>query len=139
MNLLPAVCPVCAGTLVVQQAHCRQCDTTLSGTFEPTASSEFADDKLPVLRRFALLSAEQLTFLEAFVRSEGKLNRMQEEVGLSYPTLRLRLDEMLKALGFTPRDEEKARDQERRQILDELQAGRISPADAMEMLRKGKN
>jgi hypothetical protein len=139
MNRLPAVCPVCAGTLVVQQAHCRQCDTTLSGTFEPTPGSEFADDKLPVLRRFALLSGEQLTFLEAFVRSEGKLNRMQEEVGMSYPTLRLRLDEMLKTLGFTPRDEEKARDQERRQILDELQAGRISPADAMEMLRKGKN
>jgi len=58
---------------------------------------------------------------------------------LSYPTLRLRLDEVLKALGFTPREEEKARDLERRQILDELQAGRISPADAMELLRKSKS
>jgi hypothetical protein len=64
---------------------------------------------------------------------------MQEEVGLSYPTLRLRMDELLKTLGFTPREEEKARDQERRQILDELQAGRLSPADAMELLRKAKN
>lgn len=139
MNRLPASCPLCDGPLVVQQIYCRQCDTTLSGTFEPTMGAEFADDKLPVLRRFALLSAEQLTFLETFVRCEGKLNRMQEEVGLSYPTLRLRLDEVLKGLGFTPREEEKARDQERRQILDELQAGRISPADAMELLRKSKN
>ncbi len=139
MNRLPPGCPLCDGPLVVQQIYCRQCDTTLSGTFEPTIGSEFADEKLPVLRRFARLSAEQLTFVEAFVRCEGKLNRMQDEVGLSYPTVRLRLDELLKDMGFTPREEEKARDQERRQILDELQAGRISPADAMELLRKSKN
>lgn len=139
MNRMPNGCPLCDGPLVVQQIYCRQCDTTLSGTFEPTVGTEFADEKLPVLRRFALLSTEQLNFLEAFVRSEGKLNRMQEEVGLSYPTLRLRLDEMLKTMGFTPKEEEKARDQERRQILDELQAGNISPADAMELLRKSKN
>jgi hypothetical protein len=139
MNRLPSHCLICEGPLVVQQIHCRQCDTTLSGTFEPTAGAEFAEDKLPVLRRFALLSADQLNLLEAFVRCEGKMNRLQEEVGLSYPTLRLRLDELLKTLGFTPKEEEKARDQERRQILDELQAGRISPADAMEMLKKSRN
>lgn len=139
MNRLPTTCPICAGPLVVQQIHCRQCDTTLSGSFEPTGGAEFADEQLPVLRRFAQLSAEQLTFLEAFVRCEGKLNRMQEEVGLSYPTLRARLDEMLKTLGYTPREEEKARDLERRQILDELQAGKLSPAEAMEMLRRAKS
>ena len=98
MNSLPAVCPLCSGTLVVREAHCRQCDTTLTGTFEPAAVTDFAVEKLPVLRRLAQLSPEQLTFLEAFIRCEGKLNRMQEEVGLSYPTLRARLDDVLRSL-----------------------------------------
>ncbi len=138
MNRLPTSCPICTGPLVVESIHCRQCDTVFSGSFEPTGGADFAEEKMPILRLLAQLSVEQLTFLESFVRNEGKLNRMQEEVGLSYPTLRARLDEMLKALGYTPREEEKAKEADRRHVLDELQAGRISAAEAAELLKRSR-
>ncbi|MCS7040981.1 MAG: DUF2089 domain-containing protein, partial [Caldilineales bacterium] len=91
--------------------------------------------QLPVLRRFARLSPEQLRFLEAFVRCEGRLNRLQEEIGLSYPTLRSRLHEILETLGYLPTETEKTRAQERRRILDDLAAGAITAAEAAELLR----
>jgi hypothetical protein len=135
---LPAQCPFCEGPLVVQSFHCRQCDTTVSGHFVPGAGGEFDEAQLPVLRRFAKLTPEQLQFLEAFVRSEGRLNRLQEEIGLSYPTLRSRLDDVVRDLGFTPREEERAKAVDRMQVLADLQAGNISAEDAARLLREGR-
>ena len=136
MKNLPDECPFCSGDLVVRDLHCRQCDTTFHGHFSPGAGSEFEEEKLPVLRRFAMLSPEQLELLESFVLCEGKLNRLQEEVGLSYPTLRARLNEMLRVMGFSPREEEKAQRLERRQILDDLAAGKMSAEEATRLLRE---
>lgn len=140
MNQLPTSCPICEGELLVQSVHCRQCDTTLSGRFSPGPLGEFDEAQLPVLRRFARLSNEQLQLLESFVRCEGKLNRLQEEVGVSYPTLRARLDEMIRALGFAPRQEaeEGATHVNRHQILEDLRAGKISADEAARLLREGR-
>jgi hypothetical protein len=91
---------------------------------------------MPVLRRFARLAPEQLDLLEAFVRCEGKLNRLQEEIGMSYPTLRSRLNEMLRAMGFTPQEQEKGQKLERRQILEDLAAGKMTATDAAALLRE---
>lgn len=134
MNRVPVSCPLCEGTLVAQSLHCRQCDTTLSGQFALDGGAEFDEAKLPILRRFAQLSTDQLQLLEGFVRCEGRLNRLQEEVGLSYPTLRARLDELLQALGFSPR-EEKSELLDRRQILAQLREGKITAAEAERLLR----
>lgn len=139
MNRLPTECPLCEGTLIVQSAHCRQCDTTLSGHFTPGPAAEFEEEQLPVLRRFARLSPEQLQLLEGFIRCEGKLNRLQEEMSISYPTLRSRLDELIRALGFTPREEEKSESVDRRQILNDLQEGRINADDAARLLRTARH
>ncbi len=139
MNQLPTVCPFCQGELVIQSLHCRQCDTTISGQFSTQAISDFDEEKLPVLRRLAVLSPEQLHFLEAFVRCEGKLNRLEEEIGLSYPTLRSRLNELVRDLGFTPREEEKAKSVDRRKVLNDLQMGRISAEQAAQLLRDARS
>ncbi|MCW5860202.1 MAG: DUF2089 family protein, partial [Caldilineales bacterium] len=93
----------------------------------------------PVLRRFARLSPEQLELMEAFVRCEGKLNRLQEEVGLSYPTLRSRLNDMLQVMGFTPPQQETPPRVERKQVLDDLAAGKISAAEAATLLREARS
>lgn len=135
MLTLPARCPFCDDALVITEMYCRQCDVTMRGRFAPGPVAEFDEAQLPVLRRFARLSPEQLRFLEAFVRCEGRLNRLQEEVGLSYPTLRSRLHEMLETLGYLPTETEKTRAQERRRILDDLAAGAITAAEAAELLR----
>ena len=112
-----------------------QCDTTIQGRFEPGATAAFDEAKLPVLQRFARLSPEQLALLETFVRCEGKLNRVQEEVGLSYPTLRSRLNEMLSTMGFVPEEEQQDQQVERRQILDDLAAGKLNADEATKLLR----
>ncbi len=108
---------------------------TLRGHFTPGPVAAFTAAQLPILHRFAQLSPEQLELLDAFVRCEGKLNRLQEVVGLSYPTLRSRLNDMLEALGVTPEVEDKARQIDRARILDQVAAGKLSAAEAADLLR----
>jgi len=91
--------------------------------------------------RFMRLTSEQLQFIETFVRCEGKLNRMESEMAMSYPTLRSRLLEVIRALGYEPGREEPAirvSDEERKRVLDELDRGRISADEAMRILQGGE-
>lgn len=127
MNPLPTACPICkASDLTVTGFFCRECDSRVEGRFL-------------VETPFGGLTPEQMEFAATFIRCEGKFNRMEEELGMSYPTLRGRLHEMIRAMGFEPgRDEptplpEKAR----RQILAQLEAGEIDYEAAMEQLQGG--
>jgi hypothetical protein len=129
MKTLPGKCPICGENLTVTRIHCRNCDTTLEGQFS-----------LGVLE---LLSKEQLLFVETFVRCEGKLNRMEKEMGLSYPTLRSRLTELIRAMGYEVGQEEPApatsvvSDEDRHRVLEDLAAGRISTEQAVKSLQGG--
>ncbi|MBX7214903.1 MAG: DUF2089 domain-containing protein [Thermoflexales bacterium] len=128
MNNLPAKCPICSGDVTVTELHCPSCDTTLRGHFSPSVSP------------FPGLSAEQIDFVRAFIKCEGKMNRLEGELNLSYPTLRARLQEVIRAMGFEPaRDEErppqKLSDEERRRVLDDLDKGNITSEQAMALLR----
>ena len=116
-------CPVCGGDLTVTRLHCESCDTTIDGRFANGA--------------FAGLTPEQLDFIETFVRCEGKITRMEEEMALSYPTIRNRLLEVIRALGYEPGKEEAAEpsDEKRRSVLEELDAGKISAEEAMHLLQ----
>ena len=116
-------CPVCKDELVVTRLYCPSCDTTVEGRF--------------TTGHFANLTQEQLSFIVTFVRNEGKLNRMEEDLGLSYPTIRNRLHDVIRALGFEPGKEEipDIDDEKRRSVLEELDAGKISAEDAMRILR----
>jgi hypothetical protein len=91
-----ATCPICSGELAVTRLHCRSCGTTLEGDFN--------------VGRFARLSRDQFALLESFLRSRGNLKEMERELGISYPTVRARVDSLLRALGLgegddTPMDE----------------------------------
>jgi hypothetical protein len=111
--------------MVVTRLHCRSCDSALEGTF--------------ALSRFARLTPEQVGFLETFVRCQGKLNWMGEELNLSYPTVRSRLHDLVRALGFEVSEEPPAELRqrsavERQGVLDELAAGKITAQQALELL-----
>ena len=126
MNTIPTNCPFCGGQVTVTRLYCPECDTTIEGRF--------------TYQPFAQLSSEQYRFIETFVRCEGKLNRMQDELGLSYPTIRNRLNEVIRALGYEPggSDESEAlTDEQRQDILASLESGSISADEALRML-KGK-
>ncbi|MCY3900424.1 MAG: DUF2089 domain-containing protein [Caldilineaceae bacterium] len=127
MNPLPTACPICqASDLTVTGFFCRECDSRVEGRFL-------------VETPFAGLTQEQMEFAATFIRCEGKFNRMEEELGLSYPTLRGRLHEMIRAMGFEPGRDEPAplAEKARRQILAQLEAGEIDYEAAMEQLQGG--
>jgi len=118
-------CPVCGESLNVTRLHCRHCDTTLEGQF--------------ALGRFYQLSPEQLAFVETFVRCEGKITRVQEELGLSYPAVRARLNDAIRGLGYEVKEEEPTLPlADRQAVLDDLAKGKISPDEALKLLRTGE-
>jgi hypothetical protein len=115
-------CPVCGDRLSVSRLHCRTCDSALEGQFS--------------LGRFYQLSPEQLSFVETFIRCEGKLTRVQDELNMSYPTARARLTEVIRALGYEVDEEvETISPEERKSILTQLAAGDISSEQAVELLK----
>jgi len=84
-----STCPVCSSELTVTRLNCRSCGTTLEGEFS--------------VGRFGRLTREQTLLLESFLRSRGNLRDMERELGISYPTVRSRVEALVRALGFGPR------------------------------------
>ncbi|MDD4578058.1 MAG: DUF2089 domain-containing protein [Anaerolineaceae bacterium] len=125
MNQLPKNCPICQGNVVVTRFFCPDCQTSVEGNFVAQQSP------------FQNLTADQMNFLLTFVRSEGRLNRMEEILGLSYPTLKNRLNDVIMALGFQPEKEVrfKLSDSHRQQILYDLENGRIDSTQALRYLQ----
>jgi hypothetical protein len=84
-----ATCPVCSSELTITRLQCHSCGTTLEGEFS--------------VGRFGRLDREQVALLESFLRSRGNLRDMERELGISYPTVRARVESLIRALGFGPR------------------------------------
>ncbi len=123
MNQIPGQCPICQSTLEITKVYCRNCDTTLEGHFQYGNPLQ-------------QLTPEQLSFMIIFVRNEGKINRVGEEMGMSYPTVRGRLHDLIRALGFEIGEEEEPGlpEEERRAILDALSQGTLSSEEALKRL-----
>jgi hypothetical protein len=121
MYPVPTECPVCHDDLLVTRLACRNCGTALEGRF--------------TLERFFQLTPEQLHFVELFLRCEGKINRVQEELGLSYPTVRSRLVDVIRALGYEAGEEREADDEHRQEILERLARREISSEEASRLLQ----
>lgn len=122
-------CPMCEAELVVTHLRCQQCGTGLEGVFQ--------------LTKFDRLSRDQLRFVDVFVKNRGVIRDVEHELGISYPTVRSRLDEVISALGYDAAsgDDGAATTGDvpspprRREILDRLAAGEISPDEAVVQLR----
>jgi len=123
MRPAPTRCPICQSELTVAKLHCSSCDTTIEGNF---VSSQFSN-----------LTAEQMEFVFTFVRCEGKINRMEKEFELSYPTIRNRLHEVIRALGYEPGkdDSPEIEAEKRSNTIADLEAGKITAEQAMRILR----
>lgn len=120
-------CPFCGQELEVRRLQCPGCHTTIDGVF--------------TLGRFQRLSPEQLAFLDVFVKNRGVIRDVEKELGISYPTVRSRLDDLIRALGYEVREEapppEAAEDAERRrETLERLKSGEISAEQALKLLRR---
>lgn len=123
MNPVIGLCPICRSNLEVTRLHCRNCDTTLDGHF--------------ALGRLYHLNKEQLEFVEIFIRCEGKITRVEQEMGMSYPAVRARLNDVIRALGYEvgETDKDAASEETRRNVLQDVAEGRLSAEEAVEILR----
>lgn len=122
MHALPSQCPICGGEVVVTGLSCRSCGTNIQGRFSS--------------RNFSQLTPQQMDFVETFVRLEGKITHMEKELGLSYPTIRNRLHEVIRSLGYEPGGDGGLPEDKRSQILDDLDSGKISADEAIKLLNQ---
>ncbi len=136
-------CPVCQGGMTVAELQCNHCKTSVHSQFD--------------LCRFCRLPADQYSFIELFLRCEGNLTRVGEELGISYPTVRNRLQNALNALQLNeePSSEHSTvtfsysvssasaqqtaepadHTAKRREVLDALAHGDMSAEEAAQILK----
>ena len=115
---MPTHCPITGEPLEVTRLECPESGVSIEGRFLPN--------------EFALLSGEPLEFLRLFVKVRGNLKEVERILGLSYPTVRLRFDAMLKALGYEAAEEVQG---ERANIIGSLEKGEITAEEATSRLQ----
>jgi hypothetical protein len=122
---LPGNCPFCGGLVDVTAFACRDCDAAVEGRFAPN--------------KLAALDAAQAEFVLAFVKNRGNIKELERELGVSYPTVRARLDDVIRALGFkvgedaTAAEEARAR---RADVLAAVERGEMTAAEAADAIKK---
>lgn len=128
INTAPTQCPVCAADLRVTHLQCMACGTEVNGNF--------------ALGRLAGLREPHASMIELFLQARGNVKEMERALGLSYPTVRARLEEAFVAAGFGREadrvSDEAQRSRLRAEILNDLEAGNIGPEEAAERLRELK-
>jgi hypothetical protein len=118
MDKLTSTCPCCSGKMEIERLKCAKCDVKVEG-------------RIPI-PRLARLPAEDREFVELFVRSSGSLKAVASKLGISYPTVRARLDRIIRSLEEEVESERDAR----HRILDEIEKGTISVDEAIQRLRE---
>lgn len=112
-------CPVCAGPLLVTGLTCERCGTKIVGKFQ--------------VSEFYKLSADQMSFVKTFLRCRGNIKEIERELGISYPTVKNRLNQVIEALGFEVAQESPSKE-ERLEVLKRLEDGGISFREALDLL-----
>ncbi|GLC30381.1 DUF2089 domain-containing protein [Clostridium omnivorum] len=113
-------CPVCNSKLTVTKLKCRKCNTVIENDFE--------------LSKFSYLSSEQLNFIEVFMKCRGNIKDVERELGISYPTVRGKLEEVISSLGYTPAKIKE--DNNNSDIISKLEKGEITAEQAINLLKK---
>lgn len=112
-------CPVCSGKLKVVKLKCDKCSTIIENNFK--------------LSKFEYLDLEQLNFVETFLKCRGNIKDVEKELGISYPTVRAKLDDVITALGYSAVKKQAVNSKE---IIDMLEKGEITPDQAVNMLKE---
>jgi hypothetical protein len=115
-----SLCPVCDGQLEPVKLQCGSCDLTVEGKFPIT--------------RLGLLGGDQQRFVEAFLVARGNIKEVERDLGISYPTVRKRLEEVVQALGYAS---ESGR-LEQQEILDAIDRGDLSPQEGIKMMKDAR-
>ncbi len=122
----PGKCPVCGEKLSITKLSCPQCSTAIEGDFQPC--------------EFCRLPEDDLEFVKVFIRCRGNIKDVEKELRISYPTVRGKLDSVIRNLGYEVSPKEVIKENEdktaaRNGILDQLSKGEISPKEATEQIK----
>ena len=125
----PGKCPVCQHDLQITKLSCSYCRTQIEGQFEPN--------------EFCGLGPDELHFLKTFIKCRGNIKDVERELGISYPTVKSKLNQLIESLGFHVADPDtesvnEDRQKEKQTILMELETGIIDAKEAKERLAKLK-
>lgn len=116
-------CPVCGDMMHIARLECDNCGTAMEGHF--------------LLNSLSRLSMDHLDFLESFIRNRGVIKDIEVDLGISYPTVKSRLEEVIKSLGYSTAEDRLRPSQvreERRTILEQLRTKKISSEEAARKL-----
>lgn len=114
-------CPVCGGDTSVTKIGCDSCGTEIKGSFQ--------------LCKFCRLTTEQKTFIDVFIKCRGNIKEVEKELGVSYPTVKNRLEDVAGALGYQSEQSGTA-SAKRKEVLDRLNKGEISAEEAINLLKE---
>ncbi len=106
-------------------SRCPDCSISIEGEFAP-----------PALLK---LTGAQIDFVEVFIKNRGVIREVERELGVSYPTVRARLDEVITALGYSAKSAPETSTSEdsgsrRRSVLADLKDGKLTPEEALAAL-----
>ena len=116
----PSDCPVCGDRLAVTRLGCGSCGTELAGLFSSCA--------------FCALNESETEMLRVFLASRGNLRDLEKHLGVSYPTARLRFNQLLEKLGLAEPTGTAPAGLTREQVLAEVASGALSPSEAEALL-----
>lgn len=114
-------CPICESSISITEIKCQSCNTTIRGEFK--------------LCKFCQLTKEHKDFAEIFIKNRGNIKEIEKELGISYPTVKGKLDGLIEALGYkSPVGSLTA--ERRKDILEKLNNGEISSEEALQLLNE---
>ena len=114
-------CPACGNETEVTRITCNSCETVIEGHF--------------TLCKFCRLTNDQKTFLDAFIKCRGNIKEVEKEIGVSYPTVKNKLEDVAAALGHKGEPEPIVLGK-KKEILDKLNAGEISVEEAIGQMKE---
>ncbi|GAB6085989.1 DUF2089 family protein [Alkaliphilus crotonatoxidans] len=112
-------CPICNHDMTVTRLHCAHCNTTIEGEFE--------------LCKFSKLTQEHRDFIDVFLKNRGNIKEIEKELGISYPTVRSKLENVIQALGHRSAPVVKVN---KKEILEKLSQGEITAEEAANLLKE---
>lgn len=110
-------CPICSGPVEITEVSCNSCKSTIKGHFKPC--------------KFCTLSLEHKEFAEIFIKNRGSIKEIERELGISYPTVKGKLDSLIAALGYK---NQSINANDKKEVLERLYRGEITSEEAVKLL-----